>query len=146
MEIQIRSRRKIPGLRNQKIRQNLQTVLRDLECHDGELSILFTGDRHISELNCLYLGRTGPTNVMAFPMSEGGPAGCTSGMLGDVVISVDTAVREARSVGGTLEGTIYRLLIHGILHLLNYDHERSVQEERRMGKEERRLLALMKEE
>ena len=110
------------------------------------MSILFTSDTHISELNRLYLGRTGPTNVLAFPMSEGEPAGGTSGMLGDVVISVDTAVKEALSAGGTLEETIYRLLIHGILHLMNYDHERSDLEERRMGKEERRLLALMKEE
>jgi probable rRNA maturation factor len=117
-----------------------------LDCHDGELSILFTGDRHISELNSHYLEREGPTNVLAFPMSEGEPGEPHAGILGDVVVSVDTAMKEARRVGEPPEDTIYRLLIHGILHLRNYDHERSPQEARRMGREERRLLALMKEE
>jgi probable rRNA maturation factor len=117
-----------------------------LGCHDGELSILFTDDGHISELNTRYLGRKGPTNVLAFSMSEGEPAECFSGLLGDVVVSVDTAMDEARRMGESLEETVYRLLIHGVLHLMSFDHERSPLEARRMGKEERRLLALMKEE
>jgi probable rRNA maturation factor len=112
---------------------------------DGELSVLLTDDEYISELNHQYLGREGPTNVLAFPMVGGPPPHVESGMMGDVVVSVDTALREARELQETLEETLYRLLIHGILHLLNYDHERSSEEAARMRKEEERLLSLIKE-
>ncbi|MGD2124515.1 MAG: rRNA maturation RNase YbeY [Desulfobacteraceae bacterium] len=120
-------------------------VLKDLGCHDGELSVLLTDGTHIAELNQRYLKREGPTNVLAFPMSGGPPPLVESGMLGDVVISLDTAVDESNNLGEPLEETIYRLLIHGILHLLDYDHEKSPHEARQMEKEEERLLALIKE-
>jgi rRNA maturation RNase YbeY len=112
---------------------------------DGELSILLTDDQHIAQLNHRYLGREGPTNVLAFPMAGGPPPHVKSGMMGDVVVSVDTAIRESGALEETLEETLYRLLIHGILHLLNYDHERSSEEAARMGQEEERLLSLIKE-
>lgn len=113
--------------------------------HDRELSVLLTGDKHISELNMRYLGRQGPTNVIAFPMEEGEPVG-SPGPLGDVVVSVETALKESRKVEETLERTVYRLLTHGVLHLLHYDHERSALDARRMRREEKRLLVLMEEE
>ncbi|MBW1766936.1 MAG: rRNA maturation RNase YbeY [Deltaproteobacteria bacterium] len=124
----------------------MKKVLKDLACHDGELSILFTGDKNIAELNRDYAGVKGPTNVLAFPMSGGPPPNVESGMLGDVVVSVDTAIRESEKLGEPLEETVYRLLIHGLLHLLNYDHERSTEEADRMEKEQIRLLALIKGE
>lgn len=117
-----------------------------MACEKDELSILFTDDSHIAELNESYLGRKGPTNVLAFPMSNGSTKETESGMLGDVVISVDTAVRESEDQGAPLIETIYRLLIHGILHLLNYDHERSLKDEKIMFEEEERLLLLIKGE
>lgn len=117
-----------------------------MDCNKGELSILFTDDDHIAELNERYLGRIGPTNVLAFPMSDNSGSGLESAMLGDVVISVDSALRESDEIGESLEETIYRLLIHGILHLMNYDHEISQKDERIMMKEEERLLSLIKEE
>jgi probable rRNA maturation factor len=116
-----------------------------LGCNKGELSILFTDDTHISELNRTYLGREGPTNVMAFPMSDDPVSGVTSGMLGDVVISVDTALREARKTSESPGEVICRLLIHGILHLMDYDHERSPQDERIMMREQARLVSLVRE-
>jgi len=100
----------------------------------------------MAELNARYLGKEGPTNVLAFPMSGGSESGIGSEMLGDVVISLDRAVYESQSDGRTLEETIYRLLIHGILHLLDFDHEKSTKEARRMQKEEERLLALVMDE
>lgn len=112
-------------------------------CHEGELSILFTNDLHMAELNSRYLGRSGPTNVLAFPMSTEPCPGTPHGILGDVVISTDTALREAEETGETPEETAYRLLIHGLLHLLGYDHEGSSDEARIMRQEEERLLALM---
>jgi probable rRNA maturation factor len=124
----------------------LTKVLNALACHEKELSVLFTDDGRIAELNKKYLGREGPTNVLAFPMSGGPPPRVETGILGDVVISVDTAVRESEEIGETLEETIDRLLIHGILHLLDYDHERSRQESDLMEKEQARLLATIREE
>jgi probable rRNA maturation factor len=111
----------------------------------GEVSILFTDDKHITALNEQYLQRSGPTNVLAFPMTCDSLDNVETGMLGDVVISVDTAIRESNDLGEPLEQTIYRLLIHGILHLLGYDHERSVVEKRNMNREEKRLLTLIME-
>lgn len=124
----------------------MKQVLEDLACHDGELSILFTDDTHIAELNLHHLGRKGPTNVLAFPMSGGRFPDVESGMLGDIVVSVDTALRESEESGEPLEETICRLLIHGLLHLLNYDHERTSADEQLMEKEQTRLLALIREE
>jgi probable rRNA maturation factor len=117
-----------------------------LGCHKGELSILFTDDSHMEEMNRRYLGRKGPTNVLAFPMSDDSMTGMETGMLGDVVISVDTAVRESDKYREPLHVTVYRLLIHGILHLLHYDHERSLEDEKEMVKQERRLLSMIEEE
>jgi rRNA maturation RNase YbeY len=79
-------------------------------------------------------------------MSGGSAADVDSRLLGDVVVSADTAIRESKDLGIPLNETIYRLLIHGILHLLNYDHEKSSEEALRMEKEESRLLAIIMEE
>jgi len=117
-----------------------------LGCHDRELSILFTNDDHMAELNMQYLGRMGPTNVLAFPMEEPHQEEIVSPMLGDVVISLDTAARESRELGESFEKTVYRLLIHGILHLLGFDHECSEAEAGKMEQEELRLKKLIEEE
>jgi probable rRNA maturation factor len=146
MEVQIRFQRKIPGLGSRTIKRKLRRLFEDLDFHEGELSILFTDDKRIAELNQQYLKRQGPTNVLAFPMLSGSPPPLPSGMLGDVVISVDTAVSESRMVGEPLQRTVNRLLIHGVLHLLGYDHEGSPKQALRMRKEENRLMTLVMEE
>ena len=117
-----------------------------MACHNGELSILFTDDNRIAQLNAHHLGRKGPTNVLAFPMAGGPMPDFDSGMLGDVVVSVDTALRESMQLKEPVEHTIDRLLIHGILHLLGYEHEKSAAEAKRMEKEEKRLVTLMRED
>ena len=122
----------------------LERVLRDSAFPKGEVSILFTDDKHIAELNQHYRGKSGPTNVLAFPMVDEPSLPLSSEMLGDVVISVDTAVAESTRLREPLEETILRLLIHGTLHLLGYDHERSPKEAARMTKEQNRLLALLR--
>lgn len=129
----------------------MERVLEDLDCHDRELSILFTNDHHMARLNHRYLGREGPTNVLAFPMAnmdwaKGESSSVESVMLGDVVISIDTAVKESEEFGEPLECTLDRLLIHGALHLIGYDHERSEAEALIMQKEEKRLMELITED
>jgi rRNA maturation RNase YbeY len=146
MEIQITFQRKTPGLGSQTIKRKLKKLFADLDFHEGELSVLFTDDERIAELNRRYLRRKGPTNVLAFPMLSGTSPHLESGMLGDVVISVDTAVSESQELGEPLQRTVDRLLIHGILHLLGYDHEASPKEALRMRREENRLMTLVMEE
>ena len=128
-----------------KIKQKLEKVLKDLGCHNKELSVVLTDNNRIAQLNERYLGRKGPTNVLAFPMSGGPMPQVESVMLGDVVISLDTALKESEEIGEPLYHTIDRLLIHGVLHLLGYDHEKSDKEAKRMEKEETRLLAQIRE-
>ena len=114
---------------------------------DSELSIAVVGDRTIRRLNREYLGRDKTTNVISFAMQEGAFPGLNSTMLGDVVISADTAAREADEAGLTTEARLSFLLLHGILHLTGYDHERSGEPEaHRMEEKERELFTLLEKE
>jgi probable rRNA maturation factor len=76
----------------------------------------------MAQLNKTYRGINKPTNVLAFPMQEGQFSEITPGLLGDVVISLETAEREAATAMISLEERTSQLLIHGILHLLGFDH------------------------
>lgn len=109
----------------------------------AELSLLFTDDEHIAELNRRYLNRDGPTNVLAFPMIDATEPELHTSMLGDIVISLDAAMRDAQGLRESFEGTVDRLLIHGLLHLLGYEHEGSAQEAQRMEEETERLQAMI---
>lgn len=108
-----------------------------------ELSISIVGDRAIHRLNREYLGKDRPTNVISFSLQEG-EFGHVSAALGDVVISADTAAREAEASGISTWERVVFLLLHGILHLTGYDHERSGEAEaRRMAKKEKELYDLL---
>lgn len=110
---------------------------------DGELSIVLVGDEEMSSLNWQYLRRRGPTNVLAFPMREGEYGNLHPNLLGDVVISIPTARREAEEAGISLEAMVDRLLVHGILHLFGYDHEHDDLAARDMEERSAELLALL---
>ena len=90
---------------------------------NAELSLLITTDEQIAALNRDYLGRDKPTNVLSFSQMEGD--GPDNGLLGDVVVSADTAMREAKESGLDEYEHFLRLILHGILHLLGYHHEHS---------------------
>ena len=143
METLITCRHPTKDINTRRIRTNLTKILRGLGCHKGELSLLLTDDKEIAELNYRFLKRKGPTNVLAFPMREKGSPEPETPMLGDIVISLDAALRDADTSGETLEETLDRLLVHGLLHLVGYDHEISKEEGRRMDEETDRLLSLM---
>lgn len=110
---------------------------------DGELSILIVDDPEIAKLNKAYLDRSGPTNVIAFPMQQGQFGHISPNLLGDVVISVDTAAREAQDVSMAIESRFDQLLVHGILHLFGFDHKKMSQEAEAMMIKERQLLKLL---
>ena len=93
----------------------------------------------MAELNHAYRGVTGPTDVLAFPMTEGRFSAVSPDLLGDVVISAETAAREARDRGRDVQGELALLLVHGILHLVGYDHGTAT-ERRRMWQKQRVIL------
>ena len=100
-------------------------------------------DPEIARLNNIYLGRSGPTNVIAFPMQEGAFSDINPNLLGDVVISIDATAREARDVSISLESRFDRLLIHGILHLFGFDHDRTPEQAEAMMIKEEELMKLL---
>lgn len=113
-------------------------ILRHAGSAGAELSLFVIGDRRMQGLNARYRRRDRPTDVLAFAARDASqPA---TSFLGDVVISLDTARRQAREAGYAVDRELVTLLIHGILHLLGYDHERSAREARRMQNKERAIF------
>lgn len=100
----------------------------------------------MAQLNQAYLNRPGPTNVIAFPMQAGPFGDITPGLLGDVVISADTAYREAVDAGMEMSERFNQLLIHGMLHLLGYDHVHCKQAAAAMDRKSDELMELIKRE
>jgi probable rRNA maturation factor len=107
-------------------------VLEKLEETDCELSLLLTDDVEIQELNRTYRDLDKATDVLSFPQDEDAVNETGDTLLGDVVISVETAARQAEEHHLSFNEELILLAIHGILHLLGYDHERSPQEARIM--------------
>jgi len=114
----------------------------------SEVSVLFTGDGFIASLNKKYRNEEGPTDVLSFPMMDFDCEGCEPGiseipdMLGDVVISLDTAARQAESHGRPLRRELALLLVHGTLHLLGYDHDEPQKEAIMWARQDAILKAL----
>lgn len=106
--------------------------------------MVLVDDAFIAELNRQYLQREGPTNVIAFPMHEGRFSEVSPLLLGDVVVSVDTARREAADAGIDFETRMDELLVHGILHLFGYDHETDAAQARIMESRSREILEMLK--
>ena len=109
-----------------------QTILEQLECRHMELSILLVNDKKIRKLNSKYRKIDEVTDVLSFPQTTQGKPDPV--LLGDVVVSVDTAWNQAKKHGISFEEEMVLLIIHGTLHLLGYDHERSLKEAKKMKK------------
>jgi probable rRNA maturation factor len=105
------------------------------------LSILLVDDDEMTHLNLEYLARDDPTNVLAFPMREGEDTHLHPDLLGDVIISTETAGREAHHRGVPLQEEMALLLAHGILHLLGYDHAEDPDEAATMEAKEQEILS-----
>jgi probable rRNA maturation factor len=104
----------------------------------AELSIVLTNDDQIQKLNRIYRKKNRPTDVLAFAQREGEIGAPAGRLLGDVVVSVPTARRQAAQRGESLGAELTMLLAHGLLHLLGWDHQ-TVADDRRMRKETVRL-------
>ena len=122
------------------IRRAAGRILGWLGYRGYELTVAVVDDREIARLNRRYFRRSRPTNVISFPMGEGTPASLPAKVLGDIVISADTARRDAEEVGKEAGEEVLFLLIHGILHLAGYDHEGAEKERLKMEAKERDLF------
>ena len=112
----------------------------ELGLPDAELSLLLVNDAQIQALNQRYLRLDKPTNVLAFPMREGEFSTLHPHLLGDLVISVETAERQRTRFGLDEMKMVTLLTIHGVLHLLGYEHEGSKKEAREMAIQQRELF------
>ena len=134
----------LPRVNALQVSKTAEFLLAVTGMSDAELSILLVDDQHIAELNKIWRHKSGPTNVLAFSLTEGEDLTMARNLLGDIVISVDTAVREARKEGSSVQHRLNVLLVHGFLHLLGYDHEKSDFEAERMFRKESELLEDLK--
>jgi len=126
-----------------RLERSARAILAEVGETSAELGILFVGDQRMQGLNRRYRGKDRTTDVLAFAMREActpHASRLTPDMLGDVVIAVPAAVRQARRGQRSLDEELTVLLVHGILHLCGYDHERSEKEARRMHRRERMIL------
>jgi probable rRNA maturation factor len=131
------------GLDGKAIKATAQRLLEAVDERTSSLSVTLVNDETIRTLNAEHRGKDVPTDVLSFPLE--GPSACAreqqpEHMIGDVVISVDTARRQAADYDATLQVEVYRLLVHGLLHVMGHDHEEAT-ERRIMESEEQRLAA-----
>jgi probable rRNA maturation factor len=121
------------------MRKLVENIFDVLGFQTQEVSITFASDRFVRRLNKKYRGFDRPTDVLAFAMREGEWTEIQPQLLGDVVISVDTAKKQALDLGHSLNKELAILLIHGILHLVGYDHMQPL-EAKKMQAVEKKIL------
>ena len=141
VKLYLRNATRNSGLDIAFLRRDINLLMAAVDEADSSLSLSFVRDPEIRELNRLHRGKDVATDVLSFPLEPDADAEVER-LIGDVVVSLDTALRQAREYDATLQAEVRRLLIHGILHLLGHDHmepdEREV-----MEAEERRLASVI---
>jgi probable rRNA maturation factor len=137
----LRQRGRADGVTLPEVRRRARRMLELLDLPGAELSVVLTDDAGILELNRDYRHKEKPTDVLAFAMREGEatPAGEGGELLGDVVISLETACRQAAQRRRPPLAEVTFLLAHGLLHLVGYDHQND-EDEREMNAATRRLV------
>ncbi len=144
MAISIKNRQKKIKLDLRQIRKVVRRLLQILECSDKEIGLIFVDDLKIQEINKMYLGRDYPTNVISFSMLEGEYSSINPSIMGDIVISADTALRDAENGEISLADELDFLIIHGLLHILGYNHENDNPDNNEiMKKKEQELFFLL---
>ncbi len=142
MEIQIQNKQRKLKIELKPLRQLLQNISAALGIVDKELSVVLVSDKQIARLNRQYRRQNQATDVLAFAMQEGEFSQLNPQLLGDVVISVETAQRQAQARQHNLIRELQILTIHGVLHLLGYDHMQPAKA-KQMQQKERQLLDLI---
>jgi len=134
----------LPRVNEQQVKKTAEFLLTVEGIPDAELSLVLVDDQQIAGLNKTWRRKSGPTNVLSFSLTEGEDLAMARNLLGDIVISVETATREARRDGVSVQHRLNVLLVHGFLHLLGYDHEKSDSEAERMFTKEKGILRDLK--
>jgi probable rRNA maturation factor len=143
MEILFRNAQRKYKINRTRLIGHIETIMAELNQADSEISIMLVNDAKIKQLNRDYRDKNAATDVLAFPQDEdavndnGGP------LLGDVVVSVETSRRQAKEHCLSGDEEIILLIIHGTLHLLGYDHDRSAQEKRKMQSMTQKIFGLI---
>ncbi len=144
MEIQVQNRQRKYSIDTGSLRNWLATLLSHLKLEEVEVSLVLVSNPKIKQLNHTYRKENYPTDVLAFPLWEGEIV-FTPGppiLLGDIVISVEKAARQAQEHRHSLETEMAVLVVHGLLHLLGYDHINDA-EASQMQRKERELLTVI---
>ena len=137
MSVEIIRRDESKKVSSRKLKKIAQKVLEIVERDQAELCVVLVANREIRKLNAKYRKKDYPTDVLSFPAGGELPTGVQ--LVGDVVISVEKAKEQAKERRRTLNEEMVTLLIHGIVHLLGYDHERSAKDARIMGSLEKNI-------
>jgi len=144
MKIQIENQQKRIKIDKRKIRIKVTRLLELMDCANKEISITLVDDETIQRINKQYLSKDRPTNVISFSLQEGEYGDINPEILGDVVISVDTAQDDAEKGNLSFDEEILFLIIHGLLHLLGYNHENTSKANAlRMKQKEKELFQLL---
>jgi probable rRNA maturation factor len=120
-----------------KLKTLATKILQLVEEGDSELSVALIGNAEMRKLNARFRNKDYPTDVLSFPTEDHWPG--TPHLVGDVIISVDKARQQAKERRRSLDEEMTTLLIHGVLHLLGYDHERSAKDARIMNRLEKKI-------
>jgi probable rRNA maturation factor len=141
MKLQIENSQSKIKIDKRMIRSTVLKILKTLDCADKEISLSFVDDQNIKQLNKQYLGKDKATNVLSFSLLEGEYGNINPQILGDIIISVETSQRDALYGKLTIDQEIDFLIIHGILHLLGYNHENTTEKEtKKMRQKEKELF------
>jgi probable rRNA maturation factor len=145
MPISIINRQKNRKVDLYRLRRSITRLLKKLNCKDAEICLLLVDDEQIREVNRTYLKRDRPTNVISFGMAEGEFGHINPQTLGDIIVSAETAFRDAAEGNIDFMDEIEFLFIHGLLHLLGYTHEEiSKEDTEKMKARERELFYLLR--
>ena len=136
MPVEIARRSAGKKLPSRSLKKIAEAILALIGQADAELSLVLVGNAEMQELNAKYRRKNYPTDVLSFPIDE---TLSSYRLLGDVIISVEKAREQAQQQGRTRDEEMVMLLIHGIVHLLGYDHERSAKDARVMKRLENKI-------
>ena len=149
MPVIVQNRQRAVAIDQKWLGRTAEAILSAARAETVELSVVLVSDRRMRALNRRYRKKDRSTDVLAFPL-QGLKRGqiyfpprktnLSPVLLGDVVISMQTAKRQATEFGHGLRDEIERLLVHGTLHLLGYDHERNARDAAAMARKERAIL------
>jgi probable rRNA maturation factor len=145
MPVSIENRQTMFKIDSNRVRRSMKTLMTELHCSEKEIGLLLVDDNQIQKLNTIYLNRNFPTNVISFAMTEGEFGTINPQILGDIVISVEKASRDAAIGQIDLMDELDFLIIHGLLHLLGYNHEdTSAENAKLMNAREQELFFLLR--